>query len=396
MRIFPFMAAAVAAVLVGACGGGGGNSGLASSNSAGGIFSSGLAACPAGNAVFTTAPVALENVQGWVPLGQFNPPGHTFPTDHQYLYTTLFGNPASAQQTVPVVAPADIRITAVWRMTTNNTSDYTVFFQPCADLGARFGHIVTLTPEIVAAAGPIDRGCQTYQASPGSSTTLCQSASFRLDVPAGRTIGTLGGGGSTVLDWWLQDRRIAPLHFANPARFSAGGDVGGFDTFHTVAASDYFVAAASPQVAAKVGRYDGSVHRTAAPLGGTIAVDVDGTARGHWFHPTQPYPPESFHAALAPDPIEPDKRQVFSLGAGLAGAPFFATFTPQAGGLVNRAFESVTADGNVHCYETSRPAVVLVQLLDAATLKLEVKSQASACAAVQPWSFGAGAVTYKR
>src|SRR5262245_41430638 len=45
-----------------------------------------LATCAPGTAVFTVPPVALNGVMGWVPLGNLNPPGHTFPTDHQYLY----------------------------------------------------------------------------------------------------------------------------------------------------------------------------------------------------------------------------------------------------------------------------------------------------------------------
>src|SRR4051812_493162 len=107
MRII-FWAGITAAAALFACGGGGGGSDgggspAGSSTSDGGMFSSGLTACPAGTQVFTASPVALAQVRGWEPLGHVGPPGHTFPTDHQYLYTTLFGSVSAELQTVPVV-----------------------------------------------------------------------------------------------------------------------------------------------------------------------------------------------------------------------------------------------------------------------------------------------------
>ena len=54
--------------------------------------SHGTAACASGNALFSVSPIALGSVIGWVPLGAIEPPGHTFPSDHQGLY---FANPSS-------------------------------------------------------------------------------------------------------------------------------------------------------------------------------------------------------------------------------------------------------------------------------------------------------------
>ncbi|MBI2770950.1 MAG: hypothetical protein HYX47_15100 [Burkholderiales bacterium] len=379
-------------------GGGGGSTGSNTGSTSNGTFSSGLAACPAGNEIFSVPPVALEQVRGWEPLGHMNPSAHTFPTDHQYLYTTAFGQPNNPQLSIPVVAPSDIRITQLYKGSTGGgTPDYSVFFQPCADLGARFGHVVTLTPELLAAAGPITQNCQTYQASPGVNTTLCQSAIFKFDVKAGQQVGTLGGGVSITLDWWLQDRRISPLYFTNPTRFSTynGGD--GFDEFHIVPASAYYTPAVAALIAPKLGRFDGTLQRTTAPTGGTIVVDVAGTARGYWFNPSQPFPPESSHAALVPDYVTPNTLQVFSLGVSQATGSLLATFVPVATGTVNRAFEHVTADGNVYCYEpVEGQRIVLVQLTDATTLKVDVRPGASSCAAAAPYVMAANAATYKR
>jgi hypothetical protein len=233
--------------------------------------------------------------------------------------------------------------------------------------------------------------------------TQCSSRRFVYDAAAGETIGTAGDGGSIALDWWLQDRRAAGVHFTNPARFAGFDNSNGFSEGKTVGASDYFTAAVAAQVAAKVGRYDGKLPRSAPPLGGTIGVDVDSTARGYWFSPAQPaFPPEAYHAALAPDYITPDTVQAFSIGlsqphsAQALPTAFYASFRTRDTGNVNRAFESVHANGATYCYETQPGGVVLIQLVDPLTLRVEVRTGMTACAPLAPYAFGANAFDYKR
>jgi hypothetical protein len=403
------LAALAVAIGLASCGGGsaggsgssagGGGNGAADTSNPSPSSASGLPACPAGNQLFTVTPLALEQVRGWEPLGHMGPPAHTFPTDHQYLYSTAFGQSVDPLLSIPVVAPANIRVTQLFRSTYagGSVADYSVFFQPCADVLARFGHVVTLPAELLAAAGPIDKFCSTYEPSPGHPTTLCQSAVFRYDIAAGQAVGTLGHGGSISLDWWLQDRRVAALHFADTARFAGYNGSDGFDEAHIVPASSYYTPAVAAQIAGKLGRFDGAVQRTTEPTGGTIAVDVDGTARGYWFNPAQPYPPEAFHAALAPDYVTPTSLQVFSLGLSQGNAAVYATFVPSYAGTVNRAFETVVADGQVYCWEPlERQNVILAQLIDATTLKLEVRPGVAACTAAEASAFSANAVVYKR
>ena len=83
--------ALVLAFVTSACGGGGGSSSMTPGGSTSNDASHGTADCQAGNAVFNTSPLPLSSVIGWVPLGAMEPPGHTFPTDHQYLY---YANPS--------------------------------------------------------------------------------------------------------------------------------------------------------------------------------------------------------------------------------------------------------------------------------------------------------------
>src|SRR4051794_29067428 len=95
---------ATLATLLAACGGAD-QSNITGTSS---VIPNDLASCGSAKAVFTTPPIAVTNILGWVPLGAMNPPGHTFPTDHQYIYITTFGNTGAA---VPLYSPGNITIT---------------------------------------------------------------------------------------------------------------------------------------------------------------------------------------------------------------------------------------------------------------------------------------------
>lgn len=397
------IAALICTFFAAGCGGGGGGSSSGGSSvTPGGSApdsTHGTASCAAGNAIFSTSPVALSSIAGWVPLGAMEPTGHTFPTDHQYLYLANPHPPAPV--TVPIVAPADMRIWMIYQ-TTGSEALYTIWAQPCAQVIARLGSITALSSDLSAAAGPIDQQCSTGSPSLGSTQTQCQKE-LTYDVRAGQVIGSITGTTPFAFDFYLWDSRVSPIHFTDPAKFTTG-PYPGFLEANIVAASDYFTPALASQVAAKIGAFDGSQARTASPLGGTIAVDVDGTARGYWFNPAQTYPPETYQAALAPDNISPGTTEVISLGASqLNTGGLRDAFTTASSGFVNRAFEQVTPDGNVYCYQgiaentAGATRVVLLQLLDANTLKIEqLAASLSSCAAAQPWTFSNFAVTYKR
>ena len=178
----------------------------------------------------------------------------------------------------------------------------------------------------------------------------------------------------------------------------------GISEANIAAASAYFTASITPQIDAKLGLYDGTVQRTTAPIDGTISVDVAGTVRGYWFNPSQPWPPENYHAALAPDEVTPNTDQVISLGLTQTNVGSVrGDFAPVLTGLINRAFESVTADGNIYCYQplientAGQSGMIILQLLDANTLKIEIQAKTGGnCAGSQPWAFTSNAVTYKR
>jgi hypothetical protein len=347
--------------------------------------------------VFSQSPVAISDIVGWVPLGNMEPPGHTLPTDHQYIY---INNPESQapRREVPVYAPSEIVITKAHFGTTNGSAgDYTVEFSPCAEVYAQFGHVRSITATILAQLGVFDQACDVYSPVPGSTVSTCESKTVAIKMHAGDVLGTVGGASSEsfALDFSLWDARSPAQLYANPARWPSSNDK--FDSYHVVGASDYFTEPANAQIAPHVGSFDGAVRRTVLPTGGTHSVDVVGTMMGFWFNPTQPPSPETPHFAAAPDNVDPT-RTTLSIGTSLPGwNRGRVSFTPLDTGTVNRNPAQITANGKIYCFEALGAWTVLAQMIDATTLRLEYEqARATSCAAAQPWAFTTAKFDYVR
>jgi hypothetical protein len=343
----------------------------------------------------TTPPVAMSDFVGWVPLGAMNPPGHTFPTDHQYIYVNDPGSTAPRRE-VPVVAPGEMTITFAKRQTVtpNGVTDYSLSFSLCAEVSGEFGHVASIAPAVLQQIGNFDKNCTSYSPAPGSTASTCEASGFTIKLHAGDVIGTTGGPPphSFGLDVSLWDSRVPPITYANPARWQSSSS--GLDHFHVVPASDYFAEPARSQIGARLGSFNGTQRRTASPIGGTIGVDVPGTAMGAWFNPSQPTYPEFVHLAIAPDNVDPSQMQL-SVGTTLsAWTRGLVSFTPVSAGYVNRHPAQITADGRIYCFESAGSWAMIVQLVDASTLRVEVPS-ATSCAAA-PAAFSGGAVDFRR
>ncbi len=343
---------------------------------------------------FTTMPIAEGDFQYIAPLGALNPTGHTFPTNHIYLYPpTVEGVPVS----VKVYSPGDVTVLQV-----NSTehlsespayTDYTIYFSSCKEIWAYFGHVQSLSSGFSEKLGSMDVGsCSTYSTG-GKSYKQCNKTT-NFSVSAGEEIGTAGRAGQYALDFGMFDTRTGPLAYANPLRIEAGS--GGFDDLCVVCPVDYFTEPAAGIMTAYFGSYEG--WRTALPYCGEVMQDVVATAQGKWYNPASPDLPEDPHLALVHDNVDPTLA-AFSVGTTLTGAADkLMTFTPLEGSRVNVDFQMVTADGNVYCYENLTNqipnTIIVLQLTDDETLKIETLS-ASACGS-GPWSFTSSAKTFKR
>ena len=360
-----------------------------------GIIPSNLAACDGSTALFSALPVPLDQIAGWVPVGAVNPPGHTFPTDHQYIYLKSFVSGGSA---VPLTAPGRITITGARSTSYSSGSvgtDYSLNFMPCANVYADFGHVASISPELLKQLGAFDQQCTSYSPNPGLTVTACYTKSANISVDAGTVIGETRG-----LDLSLFDNRIAPLSFANAARWVTNSSH--FDHFHVVAFSDYYAEPMRSTVRELLGSFDGRTKRTVEPRGGTIASDVVGSAQGSWLMPGQPTYPESPHLAVIPDNVDPS-RVLISVGTSLPSLASGAyVMQPVASGLKNRAPATITPGAAVYCWEigysaTDRRGALLAQLADASTLKVEARAGASVtCDALEPYTLTGAAVTFVR
>src|SRR5262245_38095770 len=82
-----------------------------------------------GSLVFTQSPVDPSAISSITPLGNLNPPGHTLPTNHIYLF---HGTPG-----LPVVAPANGLVQVATR-----GADDALLVQAAAGASYSVGHIV--------------------------------------------------------------------------------------------------------------------------------------------------------------------------------------------------------------------------------------------------------------
>jgi len=340
----------------------------------------GLAACTSPQ--FLTVPLlSLSSISSIVPLGNLNPPSHTFPTDHIYFYMSTSST---------IAAPGAVVVTnvVVQHRTGGgqpNVDDYLVTFFPCADVMLELEHVKSLSVSLSAKVGPIDGFCQPSYVTGGFTNQQC-SKSTNVALAAGEAIGVAAGS----LDLLARDRRIT-IGWVNPTRLS--DPTGEYGDKHIACPIDYFVASIADQYRAKLGP-PGAI-RTVAPVCGEVMLDVPGSASGRWFVPGAPTYPEDVHLALAHDNINP-ATAAFSVGTSIPTLPSGVySFTPATSGRVNLDFRFVTIIGETECYTASNNRRVLLQLTSATRIRIQGFGT-GACGDPSTWVMDAGAVEFER
>lgn len=357
---------------------------------------------------FDRSPVDLAQVNGIIPLGNFNPPAHTFPTSHMYFYFKR-DNPSDPRDwsyptvSTPVRAMGAIRVTEVATLEELTAvppyTDYTIRYVACRELSGYFQHMTSLDPVLAAMAGPIGTsGCETY--STGGATFRSCGKNVSIDVAPGFVLGTAGGNmRANGLDVGTVDQRVT-LGFLSPEK--RVNDV------HTVCIASYMDAIARSAVEALLGDHLGDYHRTTEPVCGGIMYDVAGTASGHWYFPGASTGQDDPHMALAPNNINP-AFLTFSVGTSVASLPTGTySFAPAAdpASLVNRPFAAVVP-GSVYCYEALGrlvgaglelpvvPRLIFLDMPDAAHVRIASTAGSSNCGP-GPFVMPPGAATFER
>lgn len=335
----------------------------------------GLSSCGSNYSFFTAAPVNMDNYYGLIPLGNLNPSGHTFPTDHIYFAKKSESSSAS------LYAPGNATITkiSVSQNLTAGTSDYSITFKPCSDLEAYFLHVLSVSQKLSDVLVPPFSWDNTY--TTGGSTFRNYGKNVSVSINAGEQIGTV-----KTFDLGAYDTRTN-LSFANPSRWTS------LSKDHTVCPINYYSGSLKTTLMALFGDWDGDPRRTIAPICGTIEQDVADTAQGAWFKKgTASWQNEDEHLALVHDNVNPNIAK-FSMGTS-AGASGLSSgiyeFYPQGSGLVNRDFDDVRSDNNIYCYDVyswrdNDYISIVFQLTSNDQLRIE-KNSSSSCGS-GPWSF---------
>jgi hypothetical protein len=331
--------------------------------------------CP-DSPLFTVSPIRAEDLVQITPLGNQDPPDHTIPTDHIYM-NIKSGKENDSNLIKPVVSPGEITVDSITRSTAKKSSviftdDYSINFSSCRQVTGWFGHITSLVPKL---AESVESGarCYTNYPRPEDEYTYCQKQ-VNIKLAAGEPIGETGKGNTRGLDWQLNDKRRAKLAYANPSRYRT-------DSFYFVCPLDYFSEDLKTTLYDKLGSEN--VKRTIEPRCGEVAQDEPGTLQGNWFA-GQDIPaddPESWGKtfSLTHDNIDPTLGEVVI--GGLISEAGKVTFQPTTTGTINREFSGVSPGETIYCYQSDTAdfsykinGKVLIQLLDATTLKAENKS----------------------
>ncbi|MHA1838504.1 MAG: hypothetical protein ACTSYO_00890 [Candidatus Ranarchaeia archaeon] len=295
---------------------------------------------------FTALPANLSKVKNIVPLGNLNPPSHTYPTDHMYFYS-------DNDMGFEVFAPGDILITQISEVTYSNysirsySSDYTIDFQVCTYVSGRFGHINNISADIWSLIGRFGEAygdiVDSWQVADDNVTAYRKHLMLRGS--SGSLLGIAGVSGG-ALDFWLKDQRVS-LDFVNPDHTR--------EYQYTVCPLQFFTLDLRDQMSAKLGDWMGNPVYPNASYCGRVAFDVYGAAQGiwtvEWHEEYTSLRPEDMGLALVYSNFNASMGTI-SVGAihkGWDSQVYY--FNPSDTGVRNRVFNEVTADGTVYWYQ---------------------------------------------
>jgi hypothetical protein len=338
---------------------------------------------------FTIFPINLAAVKSIIPLGNLNPGGHTFPTDHCYI------NLNAPSTVTPVLAPGNIKLTNISRSQRfkENTNeligeDYTLVFTVNATYSIRFDHLGALSPVIAnLLTADIEHDCNTYNTG-GFTHKQCRLAT-NLAVSAGTEIGKVGGqAGIAGLDYGASTNGVKP-------------------PYGTVCPFGFYKKSVYAQFVSKFG--NGIKQRTTPPVCGVVIQDVPNTLKGRWLLQGQPYYPEDPHIAFVDDNIDPAIPAI-SVGTSQVGLPpkvytyqKLLVFVATGNADINQPFTSVANNGKTYCFNLfpngQAPATsngsLIVKMTSNTTVEVEYRPGCN-CSCNKPYTFTDKKVSYTK
>ena len=289
-----------------------------------------------GPLVFRASPLDEAEIRFIVPLGNLNPPGHTFPSDHIYFYNRIPNTPFTGA--VPVYAPGDGRVQFILQSGVES------------QLGVRTGSFIYYLAHIV-----LDAAIQTG-----------------VTLTAGQRIGVTGSVAYGIDLGVINEQKS--VFFVNPLRFPG-------TSVHGDAPLPYFEEPLRSRMYARV-------QAVGSNRDGRFAFDEAGRLVGDWFLEGTPVSESAVasawprHLAFVYDNYDPASVRV-AIGGTLPLVGAFAVasngpdprdITPGSGTVVYRLLQ---AGGPGDAPGTPR-GVMAVQMLDASTLIVDVDPSATA------------------
>jgi hypothetical protein len=338
---------------------------------------------PAGGAepIFTVSPMDIESIFRIVLLGNLNPPGHVFPTDHIYFYISNQDGD-NRPDIVTLYSPGDLTVTAIEASehVTAGFFDYSITLRPCEDITVVLGHVSSLSTEIFGDTSAFDKWTLMNEYSTGGETYRSWRKTCTIQVAAGETLGTTGGNPHQyALDLGVYDQRHKHDNVANLNRWLKSRYL------HAICPlSLYEEGPVLDRLLDLV--YQDEVEGDSRARSATLQ-DLPGTAQGCWFLSgvSETYP-EDPHLALVRSNIHP-ARAVLSVGNSIPSLESSAyELLPETLGLLNRDFRDITPDEQIYGFQIDHFAgIIIVQMPDAETLWIEALGGATADPA--SWAF---------
>ena len=326
----------------------------------------------------TTLPVDRSKVMGVVPLGHLAPPSHTQSTDH--IYFLLSGHEVQQVPSVDVIAPTSGSIVKLANFTSDTTgsmfTDWQIELSTCTNGSIRFGHVSTISPELLALTTGPPSSCNTYGYA-GYMHTECNwmGQSVDLAVFEGDVLGTAAGLGTpnTQLDFWAYDWGG---ELASAIDLSAQPE----GILRATCPLDWFSDELRTDLYGMRMENNGILADEDTGCG-KVFQDVPGAAKGFWYATVPVDGKWLDHLALVDTNTRSD-HQAISV-ADLVADPGYWIFQEKDSGTHNLDFALVSAGSGVHCYDTfsadsngpdGDPDHFLIEVVDDETLRIEHKS----------------------
>lgn len=320
-------------------------------------------------AIFTASPVDIDTIYDVITLGNLNPPGHVFPSDHGGFYIARPDlNRNEPTEIVTLFSPGNLTVTRIRATEYVNagTSDYQITLQSCEEITVELGHVGSLSANLFGDTSSYGGWRSGGEYTTGGETHRIWSKDYDISVAANEVLGTVGGRPRAwAFDFSLFDFRHPAENTANMERWQENRSIYGACYLR------YY------EKGPVLDRIVNLVHRDTVagedlPCD-TVMQDVPGTAKGAWLLlGVENINPEDPHLALVHWNTHPSQR-VFSVGTSMSNLDSGVyAFLPVSEGLMNRDFADIIPDGQTYGFRVDRfGGIIIVQMPDSDTLWIE-------------------------